>query len=63
MKQLQLILFRHPKHNMNSIHIITNQLCLDRAKGLSYDLDKKLEYVIDMVETYGYASIFSDKMV
>ena len=31
MKQLQLILFRHPKHNMNSIHIITNQLCLDRG--------------------------------
>lgn len=25
------------------------------AQGLSYDLNPKLEYVIDMVETYGYA--------
>lgn len=29
------------------------------SKGLSYDLDPKLEYVIDMVETYGYALINS----
>lgn len=29
------------------------------AKGLSYDLNPKLEYVIDMVETYGYALINS----
>ena len=28
-------------------------------RGLSYDLDPKLEYVIDMVETYGYALINS----
>lgn len=29
------------------------------GKGLSYDLNPKLEYVIDMVETYGYALINS----
>lgn len=29
------------------------------ANGLSYDLNPKLEYVIDMVETYGYALINS----
>lgn len=29
------------------------------AGGLSYDLDPKLEYVIDMVETYGYALLNS----
>lgn len=29
------------------------------AKGLSFDLNPKLEYVIDMVETYGYALINS----
>lgn len=29
------------------------------ARGLSYDLNPKLEYVIDMVETYGYALINS----
>lgn len=29
------------------------------AQGLSYDLNPKLEYVIDMVETYGYALINS----
>lgn len=29
------------------------------SKGLSYDLNPKLEYVIDMVETYGYALINS----
>lgn len=29
------------------------------SKGLSYDLDTKLEYVIDMVETYGYAMLNS----
>ena len=29
------------------------------AKGLSYDLNPKLEYVIDMVETYGYALLNS----
>ena len=29
------------------------------SRGLSYDLDPKLEYVIDMVETYGYALINS----
>lgn len=27
------------------------------SRGLSYDLNPKLEYVIDMVETYGYALI------
>lgn len=29
------------------------------SKGLSYDLNPKLEYVIDMVETYGYALLNS----
>lgn len=29
------------------------------SKGLSYDLDPGLEYVIDMVETYGYALLNS----
>jgi len=29
------------------------------AEGLSFDLEPKLEYVIDMVETYGYALINS----
>ncbi len=31
------------------------------ARGLSYDLNPKLEYVVDMVETYGYALINSDQ--
>lgn len=31
------------------------------SKGLEYDLDPGLEYVIDMVETYGYALINSGK--
>ncbi len=31
------------------------------SRGLSYDLNPKLEYVIDMVETYGYALINSDQ--
>lgn len=35
------------------------QACLWFARGLSYDLNPKLEYVIDMVETYGYALINS----
>lgn len=29
------------------------------SRGLSYDLNPKLEYVVDMVETYGYALINS----
>ena len=29
------------------------------GKALTYDLDEKLEYVVDMVETYGYALINS----
>ncbi len=29
------------------------------SRGLSYDLDPRLEYVIDMVETYGYALLNS----
>ena len=32
------------------------------SKGLSYDLDTKLEYVIDMVETYGYAMLNCGKV-
>lgn len=35
------------------------QACEYFAQGLSYDLNPKLEYVIDMVETYGYALINS----
>jgi len=31
------------------------------SKGLSFDLEPKLEYVIDMVETYGYALINSKR--
>lgn len=31
------------------------------SQGLSYDLNPKLEYVIDMVETYGYALLNSGK--
>lgn len=30
-------------------------------EALSYDIDVKLEYVIDMVETYGYALLNSGK--
>lgn len=36
-----------------------NEACFWFAHGLSYDLEPKLEYVIDMVETYGYALINS----
>lgn len=35
--------------------------CAYFARGLSYDLNPKLEYVIDMVETYGYALINSNQ--
>ncbi|MCI5873694.1 MAG: glycosyltransferase [Clostridiales bacterium] len=35
------------------------QACEYFSQGLSYDLNSKLEYVIDMVETYGYALINS----
>lgn len=31
------------------------------SQGLSYDLNPKLEYVIDMVETYGYALVNSGR--
>ena len=31
------------------------------ARGLQFDLDPKLEYVIDMVETYGYALIHAGR--
>ena len=31
------------------------------SRGLSYDLNPKLEYVIDMVETYGYALLNSNQ--
>lgn len=37
------------------------QACEYFDKGLSYDLDTRLEYVIDMVETYGYALLNSDR--
>lgn len=36
-----------------------NEACFWFAHSLSYDLEPKLEYVIDMVETYGYALINS----
>lgn len=36
-----------------------NEACFWFVHGLSYDLEPKLEYVIDMVETYGYALINS----
>lgn len=35
------------------------EACIWFSRGLSYDLNPKLEYVIDMVETYGYALINS----
>lgn len=35
------------------------EACQYFAKGLSYDLNPKLEYAIDMVETYGYALLNS----
>ncbi len=34
-----------------------DQACQYFSEGLSFDLEPKLEYVIDMVETYGYALI------
>lgn len=36
------------------------QACLYFSKGLSFDLNPKLEYVIDMVEAYGYG-LLNDK--
>lgn len=38
-----------------------NEACFWFAHGRSYDLEPKLEYVIDMVETYGYALINSGR--
>lgn len=38
-----------------------DKACKYFAEGLSFDLEPKLEYVIDMVETYGYALINSGK--
>ena len=38
-----------------------DEACFWFAHGLSYDLEPKLEYVIDMVETYGYALINSGR--
>ena len=35
--------------------------CIYFSQGLSYDLEPKLEYVIDMVETYGYALLNSGR--
>ena len=54
----------------NSIYIVRSRLgcylkreyetaCEYFSKGLSFDLNPKLEYVIDMVETYGYALLNS----
>lgn len=37
------------------------QACEYFSQGLFYDLNPKLEYVIDMVETYGYALLNSGK--
>lgn len=39
-----------------------NNACDFFSKGLSFDLEPKLEYVIDMVETYGYAMLNSGKV-
>ncbi len=36
-----------------------NKACEYFSQGLSFDLNPKLEYVIDMVETYGYALLNS----
>lgn len=37
------------------------EACEYFSKGLSYDLNPKLEYVIDMVEAYGYALLNSNQ--
>ena len=39
-----------------------NNACDFFSKGLSFDLEPKLEYVIDMVETYGYAMLNCGKV-
>lgn len=39
-----------------------NNACECFSKGLSFDLEPELEYVIDMVETYGYAMLNCGKV-
>ena len=36
--------------------------CIYFDRGLSFDLDERSEYVLDMVESYGYALLNSGKI-
>lgn len=56
-KQIPYILFQLGKSYYMAKDYV--QACEIFSKGLSYDLNPKLEYVIDMVETYGYALLNS----
>lgn len=55
--QVPYLLYQLGKGYYMSEEYIT--ACEYFSKGLSYDLNPKLEYVIDMVETYGYALLNS----
>lgn len=56
-EQIPYILYQLGKsHYMAGDYAVS---CDYFSQGLSYDLDPKLEYVIDMVETYGYALLNS----
>lgn len=58
-EQMPYILYQLGKsHYMSEEY---DMACKYFSKGLSYDLEPKLEYVIDMVETYGYALLNSGK--
>ncbi len=54
-EQISYILYQLGKSYYMSENYAT--ACDYFSQGLSYDLNPKLEYVIDMVETYGYALI------
>lgn len=56
-EQLPYILYQLGKSYYMAEDYVT--ACDYFSRGLSYDLNPKLEYVIDMVETYGYALINS----
>lgn len=56
-EQLPYILYQLGKSYYMAEDYVT--ACEYFSRGLSFDLNPKLEYVIDMVETYGYALINS----
>lgn len=58
-QQIPYILYQLGKSYYMSEDYIT--ACDYFSQGLSYDLNPKLEYVIDMVETYGYALLNSNQ--